>query len=552
MPKPALFAVEVIEVEEYFEVLCEDMLARIGRLKTKRGVLETPALLPVVNPSVQVVQPRRIYEEFGYSAVITNAYIIKRRWGEEALKLGVHRILDFPGVVMTDSGAYQLLSHGRVDVEPNEIVKFQEGIGSDVAVILDVPTGFDVNYAHASWTVDETLFRAKQAFNVIEKRNILWVGPVQGGKYLDLVRKSAKAMSQLPFHLHALGSPTRVMEQYLFDLLVDMIFTAKAHLPIERPLHLFGAGHPFMFSLAVALGCDLFDSASYALYARSDRYMTPHGTLRIEQLDYLPCSCPVCVKQSCKELKAMDRSERERILAEHNLYVCQAELKLIKQAIRDGRLWELIEVRARSHPSLLAALRKLLAYVNHLEKHTPISKRRGILCLGPESAMRPEVLRYKERLRNRYRPSSTFKVVLLIPRTRRKPFSRDAFVKKLLDRLSRELGAKSEAVHVCVYDPFFGVVPLELDDVYPISQSESFEGWEDYSQAVRELKAYLLKAPYRAAVLYRVEGINDGKIREFCAKLDVKLNIVKASGAVWGRAALEALVEQVKNALRGV
>jgi 7-cyano-7-deazaguanine tRNA-ribosyltransferase len=58
------------------------------------------------------------------------------------------------------------------------------------------------------------------------------------------------------------------MEQYLFDILVDMIIAAKMNLPPERPLHLFGAGHPFMFALAVALGCDLFDSAAYAIYAR--------------------------------------------------------------------------------------------------------------------------------------------------------------------------------------------------------------------------------------------------------------------------------------------
>ncbi|MEM1537865.1 MAG: tRNA guanosine(15) transglycosylase TgtA [Candidatus Nezhaarchaeales archaeon] len=541
---------EITVLEGSFEVLCEDMLARIGRLKTKRGVLETPALLPVINPNVQVVKPRKIYEEMGYNAVMTNAYIIKRSLSEEAVKLGVHRILDFPGIVMTDSGAYQLLSHGRVDVEPGEIVKFQEEIGSDIAVILDVPTGFNVDYAHASWTVDETLSRARQALNIIKERDILWVGPVQGGKYLDLVKKSAEAMSQLPFHLYALGSPTRVMEQYRFNTLVDMILTAKIHLPIEKPFHLFGAGHPFMFSLAVALGCDLFDSASYALYARNDRYMTPHATLRVEQLNYLPCSCPVCVKLSCRELKAMSREERERILATHNLYVCQAELKLIKQAIHDGRLWELIEVRARSHPSLLAALRKLLTYVDHLEKHTPISKKRGILCLGPESAARPEILRYRRRLKDRYRPSPTFKVMLLIPKSRRKPYSRDAFVKSLLNRLAQEFGAESEAVHICVYDPFFSIVPLELDDIYPISQSESFEGWEDYSQMLQELKAYLPKAPYKAVVLYSVKGVNDEEIKDLCAKLNIKLSIIKAMETLWSKAALKALVEQVKNALR--
>jgi len=71
------------------------------------------------------------------------------------------------------------------------------------------------------------------------------------------------------------------MERYNYPVLIDMIATTKRNLPLDRPLHLFGAGHPMMFSLAVALGCDLFDSASYALYAKDDRYLTTSGTLHI-------------------------------------------------------------------------------------------------------------------------------------------------------------------------------------------------------------------------------------------------------------------------------
>ena len=132
-----------------------------------------------------------------------------------------------------------------------------------------------------------------------------------------------------------LGSPTEVMESYRYDVLADMILTAKKGLPIERPLHLFGAGHPAMFSLAVALGCDLFDSAAYALYARENRYMTENGTWRLEEMDYFPCCCPRCSAETPRELGKRSKKEREIFLAEHNLYVCQAELKRIKQAIRE-------------------------------------------------------------------------------------------------------------------------------------------------------------------------------------------------------------------------
>ena len=133
---------------------------------------------------------------------------------------------------------------------------------------------------------------------------------------------SAKEMGTLPFQIHALGSPTEVMESYRFDVLVDMIMTAKMNLPSDRPLHLFGAGHPFMFSLAVALGCDLFDSAAYALYARDGRYMTENGTWRLNELEYFPCSCPKCSKATPKNVLSLPQPEKEVFLAEHNLYVC--------------------------------------------------------------------------------------------------------------------------------------------------------------------------------------------------------------------------------------
>ena len=342
-----------------FEIKEKDLLGRIGKLKTKSGTVETPLLFPVINPSIQLVSPRRLKETFGFEAVITNAYILKKRYEDRPVNEGLHKFLDFDGAVMTDSGAYQILVYGEVDVSQKEIVAYQEGIGSDIATMLDIPTGWKVTKEQAEGTVAETLHRAKAFFKTKTRDDILWVGPIQGGRHLDLVANSALEMGKLPFQIHALGSPTEVMESYRYDVLADMILTAKKGLPIERPLHLFGAGHPAMFSLAVALGCDLFDSAAYALYARENRYMTENGTWRLEEMDYFPCCCPRCSAETPRGLEKKTKKEREVFLAEHNLYVCQAELKRIKQAIRNGRLWEHTEMRVHGHPALLSALKRL-------------------------------------------------------------------------------------------------------------------------------------------------------------------------------------------------
>jgi len=455
-----------------FETKEKDLLGRIGKLKTKSAVIETPLLFPVINPSIQPIPPRRLKEVFGVQAVITNSYIIKKRYDNKPLELGIHKFLDYDGAVMTDSGAYQILVYGDIDVSQKDIVAYQEGIGSDIATILDIPTGWKVTKEQAKITVVETLRRAKAFFKQKTRDDILWVGPVQGGRHLDLVASSAVEMGKLPFQIHALGSPTEVMENYRYDVLVDMILTAKKGIPIERPMHLFGAGHPSMFALAVSLGCDLFDSAAYALYARENRYMTENGTWRLNELDYFPCSCPKCSSTIPKSLEKVTPKEREVFLAEHNLYVCLAELRRIKQAIRDGRLWEHTEMRLHAHPALLSALKCFRNHAEFLEKFNPTVKSSGFFYFDSVGLVRPEITHYRKRLSERYSKPGKAKVLFLVPQTRNKPFHKAPEFKKIR-QLFRKLGEDlSSQVHVCVYCAPFGVVPLELDEIYPLSQHE--------------------------------------------------------------------------------
>src|SRR4030066_1631176 len=455
-----------------FEIKEKDLLARIGKLKTKTVTVETPLLFPVWNPIIQPVPLMFLKAEFGFEAVITNAYILWKRYQNKPVEQGLHTFLGFDGAVMTDSGAYQILVYGGVEVSQAEIVKYQEDIGSDIATILDIPTGWKVTKEQATTTVNETLKRAKDFFNLKTRNDTLWVGPVQGGRHLDLVAKSALEMGKLPFQIHALGSPTEIMESYRFDVLVDMIMTAKMNLPVERPLHLFGAGHPAMFSLAVALGCDLFDSAAYALYARENRYMTENGTWRLNELDYFPCQCPKCTNETPKQVAEKPSKERDTFLAEHNLYVCNAELRRIKQAIRDCRLWEHLEMRAHTHPALLTALKKLRNYGDFIEKHSPTAKTSGLFFFSSHDIVRPEIVQHSKLLTHSFPPPKAMKALVLVPQTRTKPFHKAIEFQKInhaLNHLEKEL---QNTVHVAFYAAPFGVIPLELDEVYPLSQHE--------------------------------------------------------------------------------
>ncbi|MEE9586360.1 MAG: tRNA-guanine transglycosylase, partial [Nitrososphaerales archaeon] len=163
-----------------FEVKATDLAGRIGRLKTKSGILETPALLPVVHPTRQEVPPENI-RKLGFDAVMTNAYLALKNRGENIRKKGIHRTIEFDGVVMTDSGGYQVLEYGDVDVSVESMALFQEEIGSDIAVVLDMPTGSQASRRYAEQTVSETLKAAKKTLEVKSRSGVLWTGPIQGG-----------------------------------------------------------------------------------------------------------------------------------------------------------------------------------------------------------------------------------------------------------------------------------------------------------------------------------------------------------------------------------
>jgi len=316
-----------------FEVIAKDLAGRIGRLYTKSGVVETPALFPVVDPRKQEIPVDVIRRYFGQ--VITNSYFVYRLAGGKPVQ--VKRLLGWDGVVMTDSGAYQILRYGTVDVDPDEILFYQSQIGSDIGVILDLPFDYEEPYDSAVLKVEETLRRAKRAATLLDSMNMLVVAPIQGALYTDLLVRSTRELTKLGFHIFAIGSPTTLLEEYKFDLVLNIVAEVKLHMAREAPLHLFGAGHPLILPFAVALGVDLFDSASYVLYARDDRVILRDRTIRLDDVktDYLPCNTKLC-NISVKELKEMPQQVRAVLIAEHNLAILKEELLEIKQRIYEG------------------------------------------------------------------------------------------------------------------------------------------------------------------------------------------------------------------------
>ena len=378
-----------------FESLYSDIAGRCGKLTVGKKTMKTPALLPVINPHLQLVTPREM-QEMGVEAIITNAYIFSqsRQFRARALEEGLHKLLDFDGIIMTDSGSFQLSVYGEVSISNTETLSFQRDIGSDIWVPLDIPTSPSADRETTERDLAITLQRLFEARKVFGPDAPI-AGPVQGGTFEDLRERSAREVMDLGFSFCPIGAVVPLMESYRYRDLVRVVMASKRTLSPAACIHLFGAGHPSMFALATAMGCDLFDSAAYALYAKDGRYLTAHGSYRIEELADLPCACSVCRSHTAEELRAAP--DRERLLALHNLHVTLAEISRVRQAIVDGTLWELVDERCRGHPRLLDGYRELLAHVPALEKHDRVSKRR-FFYRGDESCQRTEVLHYQERL----------------------------------------------------------------------------------------------------------------------------------------------------------
>ena len=443
-----------------FEARETDLAGRTGRIETNHGAVETPAYVPVVHPVRQSV-PARELREMGFGMVITNAYITWKRAREEASRRGIHALIGFEGAVMTDSGGYQVLEYGDVDVGPAEMAAFEAEIGSDIAVPLDRPTGLGITRAEAARRVRYTLRISREALAGAAGGQI-WAGPVQGGRYTDLVTKSARGLSRAGFAMMALGSPVEYMESYDYLSLARMIAAARSSIPWSAPLHLFGAGHPLTIPMAVALGCDTFDSASYMLYARNGRYIARDGTRQIGEMSAFPCSCRVCSSHRPAELARLPETERTAGLAVHNLHAIREEVDATSQAIREGRLWEHVMSRARAHPRLYEAARVLAENPALLAEGTPLFKRRAAFLYDAIDQYRPEVRRYHAMAR-RFR--SRARRMVVIREDRQKP----GYASGAYARARAAFGG----CQVCQYSPHLGLIPIELSDVYPAAHHES-------------------------------------------------------------------------------
>jgi 7-cyano-7-deazaguanine tRNA-ribosyltransferase len=283
------------------------------------------------------------------------------------------------------------------------------------------------------------------------------------------------------------------MEQYQFNKLAELVLTAKKNLPTNNPVHLFGAGHPMIFPLIVAMGCDMFDSAAYALFAQHDRILFPEGTYRLADIQDGFCTCATCSQYTISEMKKLEKKVRVRVLAEHNLRICQNEILRIRHAIREGRLWRLIESRLASHPALVDAMNRLKSYQTIFEQFSPVTKKRAIYITSPWSLYQPEIQRHKERMKDYFPPEPKRDTILLFSAPRNAPYHSAKEFERVRSQYQTLTPESSEPFDTVFLSPIFGLVPTEITNLYPLAQNvvPQTDLFEIDSTIIKQLRGYL-------------------------------------------------------------
>ena len=351
-----------------FEITARDGAARLGRLSTAHGVIDTPVFMPVgTAATVKAMIPEGVAAT-GARILLGNTYHLMLRPGAERIAAlgGLHRFMNWPHAILTDSGGFQVMSLAalrKIDEEgvafrshldgsrhlltPERSVEIQRLLGADVTMAFDECTPFPAERAQVEASMELSMrwaARSRAAFAVRPGHGIF--GIVQGGVHPDLRQRSAARLVEIGFDGYAIGGLAIGEGQATTFAMVE---ATVPHLPPDRPRYLMGVGKPTDIVGAVKRGVDMFDCVLPTRSGRTAQVFTRAGALNLRNarhaddpgpLDPL-CRCPACTGFSRAYLHHLTKSGEilaSMLLTEHNLTYYADLMADLRAAIRVGRL----------------------------------------------------------------------------------------------------------------------------------------------------------------------------------------------------------------------
>ena len=347
----------------FFQLLQSDGSARLGRLTTAHGTVDTPVFMPVgTQATVKGLTPAQLAET-GAQIILGNTYHLTLRPGDETIAAlgGLHRFMSWDKPILTDSGGFQIYSlapfrriddraavfrshidGALVELTPERAVAIQENLASDIAMCLDEcpPFGTEPDYLHEA--VRRTIHWAQRCHARHRRDGQALFGIVQGGTDLELRKTCAAALVELDFAGYALGgfSVGETPEQ-----MAAVLPSSTALLPQDRPRYLMGVGRPQDILQAVASGIDMFDCVLPTRNGRNASAFTVDGSLRLRNARFKRdpgpiesgCSCYTCRHFSRAYLHHLflaDEMLGPTLLSLHNVAFYCRLMAEIRQAIR--------------------------------------------------------------------------------------------------------------------------------------------------------------------------------------------------------------------------
>ena len=309
-----------------FTLVAQDGKARAGLLKTEHGVIETPIFMPVgTRATVKAVEQREL-EELGAQIILGNTYHLYLRPGTEVIEKagGLHRFMNWQKPILTDSGGFQVFSlsdlreitpqgvqfQSHIDgsyhlFTPENVVKIQRSIGSDIMMALDECTPFPCDFEYARQSNEQTIqwaLKSKEAFGQQPPMygfSQALFGIVQGSVYPEIRIRSANELVKADFDGYAIGGlavgePTEQMYE-----IVDI---TEPYLPASKPRYLMGVGLPENILESIERGIDMFDCVIPTRNGRNGMLFTRNGAFNIKntkyKFDFTPvqedCNCYTC------------------------------------------------------------------------------------------------------------------------------------------------------------------------------------------------------------------------------------------------------------------
>lgn len=347
---------------------CKQTGARLGRLHTPHGVIETPIFMPVgTQATVKAMTPEEL-KDIGSQIILSNTYHLYMRPGHDLIERagGLHKFMNWDKPILTDSGGFQVFSLGPLGkikeegvefrshldgskhfLSPEKATEIQNALGSDIIMAFDECAPYPADRQYVKNSLERTtrwLERCKAAHKYPERQALF--GIVQGGMYKDLRKQSAREITAIDLPGYAIGGlsvgePKEMMYEVL-DYTVPL-------LPEDKPRYLMGVGSPDDLLEGVLRGIDMFDCVLPTRIARNGTAMTSQGKVVVRNASYAEdftsldpeCDCYTCrnyTKAYLRHLIKCNEILGARLLTIHNLHFLLKLMENVREAIREDRL----------------------------------------------------------------------------------------------------------------------------------------------------------------------------------------------------------------------